>query len=95
MYQERKLSSKEIEFRVNNEYQIRQPKGAHTILDKQNNFIGFILSKPKPEKKSIILLWNMNLGFFSNKLKLIECYSRLFELIEKKKNEDNYSNFAG
>ncbi|CAG8790311.1 28595_t:CDS:1, partial [Racocetra persica] len=44
------LSSKEIEYRVN-EYQIGQPKGALTILDKKNNFIGFILSKPKLEKK--------------------------------------------
>ncbi|CAG8506460.1 30143_t:CDS:2 [Racocetra persica] len=50
MYQERELSSKKIEFRVNNEYQIRQPKGTLAILDEQNNFIGFILSKP--EKKA-------------------------------------------
>ncbi|CAG8751256.1 442_t:CDS:1, partial [Racocetra fulgida] len=51
MYQERQLRSDEIKSRINNEYQIGQPKGALTILDDNNNFIGFILSKPKPEKK--------------------------------------------
>ncbi|CAG8722646.1 12829_t:CDS:1, partial [Racocetra fulgida] len=51
MYQERQLRSEEIKLRVNNDYQIGQPKGALTILDEQNDFIGFILSKPKSEKK--------------------------------------------
>ncbi|CAG8569699.1 6279_t:CDS:1 [Cetraspora pellucida] len=69
MYQERKLRSNEIEFRVNNEYQIRQPKGALTILDEQNNFIGFILSKPEKKSRSEIVYalsqkyWNKGIGY--------------------------------
>ncbi|CAG8810323.1 10812_t:CDS:1, partial [Racocetra fulgida] len=51
MYQERQLISEEIKSRIDNDYLIRQPKGALTILDEQSNFIGFILSKPIPRKK--------------------------------------------
>ncbi|CAG8482040.1 24999_t:CDS:2, partial [Dentiscutata erythropus] len=47
------LKSNEIEFIINNEYRIRQPKGALTILDEQSNFIGFIRSKPEKKGKMV------------------------------------------
>ncbi|CAG8819409.1 7899_t:CDS:2, partial [Gigaspora margarita] len=53
MYQDRYLKNKKIKSKIDNDYLIRQPKGALTILDDQNNFIGFILSKPIPKKSSI------------------------------------------
>ncbi|CAG8714975.1 11289_t:CDS:2, partial [Scutellospora calospora] len=43
------LVDKEFEDKIS-EYQIGQPQGALTILDKYSNFIGFIISKPEEKE---------------------------------------------
>ncbi|CAG8846192.1 35510_t:CDS:2, partial [Gigaspora margarita] len=65
------LKSEEIKSKIDNNYLIRHPKGALTILDAQNNFIEFILSKPIPKKngKSEIVYalsdkyWRKGIGY--------------------------------
>ncbi|CAG8542876.1 22278_t:CDS:2 [Gigaspora margarita] len=49
MYQEKELTIEETKIRIN-EYQKRQPQGALSIFNKQNNFMGFILNKPGGKK---------------------------------------------
>ncbi|CAG8702781.1 13409_t:CDS:2, partial [Racocetra fulgida] len=68
LYQEKPLVDKEFEDKIS-VYQIGQPQGALTILDKHSNFIGFIISKPEEkEGRSEIAYalsseyWNKGIG---------------------------------